>query len=142
MFGYTADPNDVRRAERLRGEFSPLSELVTPLIAHSISKANALALIERAGIRPPRSYAWGFPNANCLESGCGKAQSPRYWALHRKIKPKGFAETARIARKFGVRLAVLNGERIYIDDIPADYPTTEPVAPACDLLCSINAPDL
>lgn len=142
VFGYTADANDVRRAERLRGEFSPLAKLVTPLIERGITKANCLALLEGADIAPPRSYAWGFPNANCLESGCSKAQSPNYWALHRLIKPEGFAKTAAIARKLGVRLAVINGERVFIDDIPEDWPTTNPIAPACDLLCSINAKDL
>lgn len=35
----------------------------------------------------------------------------------------------------GARLARINDERVYIDDIPADWPTTNPIAPECDLLC-------
>lgn len=151
IFGYTADASDVRRAERLAGEFRP-GCFETPLIARHITKANCLALLEGAGIEQPRTYAMGFPNANCLKSGCAKAQSPRYWALYRKCFPDRFGRTAALARKLGVQLAVMgeevgpNGERIvirgFIDDIPADFPTTEAIAPSCDLLCSINAQDL
>lgn len=142
VFGYTADASDVRRAERLRADFSPLATVETPLIERHITKANCLALLEGAGIEPPRSYAWGFPNANCIKSGCVKATSANYWALHRKLVPEGFARTAALARELGVRLARIGDERVFIDDIPEDWPTLNPVAPACDLLCSINAKDL
>lgn len=142
VFGYTADPLDVKRAERLRADFSPHATLVTPLIERGITKANCLALLQGVGIEEPRTYAMGFPNANCLKSGCVKATSPSYWALHRKHFPEGFAKTAALAREIGARLARIGEERVFIDDIPADWPTTNAVAPACDLLCSINAQDL
>jgi hypothetical protein len=141
IFGYTADRSDVARAKRLREEY-PLLNVETPLIDAGISKANCLALIEGAGIELPRTYAMGFPNANCLQSGCCKATSPDYWALHRKCFPLGFAKTAAIARKLGVRLARIHDERVFIDDIPADWPTTNPIAPSCDLLCAIHQKDL
>ena len=151
VFGYTADPSDVKRAKRLVGEFRE-GGFVTPLIERAISKANCLALLKGAGIKLPRTYAMGFPNANCLEYGCSKAQSPRYWALYRKCFPKRFERTAALARELGVMLAVMreekgeDGKRIvvrgFIDDIPEDFPTTDAIAPACDLLCSINAKDL
>lgn len=151
VFGYTADPSDRRRADRLEGEFRP-GCFSTPLIERDITKANCLALLEGAGIKQPRTYAMGFPNANCLEFGCAKAQSPRYWALYRQHFPDRFARTAALARKLGVQLAVMreekgpDGERVvvrgYIDDIPDDFPTTDAIAPSCDLLCSINAKDL
>jgi hypothetical protein len=142
IFGFTADASDQRRAERLRGEFSPLGGICTPLIQRGITKANCLALLEGAGIALPRTYALGFPNANCLKSGCVKAQSPNYWALHRLHFPEGFAKTAALARSLGVRLAKIGEERVFIDDIPADWPTVNPIAPTCDLLCSIHAKDL
>ena len=149
IFGYTADASDRRRAERLRGE---VLHFETPLIERNITKANCLALLERAGIALPRTYAMGFLNANCLKSGCVKSTSPSYWALHRKWFPEGFARTAALARELGVKLVIMGREkgadgkvrnvRGYIDDIPADWPTTDPIAPACDLLCSVNAKDL
>lgn len=151
IFGYTADANDLKRAERLAGEFRT-GCFETPLIPRHITKSNCLALLEGAGIEQPRTYAMGFPNANCLEFGCAKAQSPRYWALYRQCFPERFERTAALARKLGVQLAVVgeergpDGERVvirgYIDDIPADFPTTNAIAPSCDLLCSINAQDL
>lgn len=150
VFGYTADREDVERAARLR-ETYPELDIVTPLIDRGITKAGCLAIVQSVGIELPRSYAWGFPNANCLESGCAKAQSPRYWALHRKMKPEGFARTAAIARSLGVRLAIMGQEvvggklkniRAFIDDIPLDHPTTDAIAPVCDFLCHMAAEDL
>lgn len=151
VFGYTADPNDRRRAERLAAEFLP-GCFETPLIDKGVTKANCLAMLEGAGIELPRTYAMGFPNANCLQSGCAKAQSPSYWALHRKHFPEGFARTAALARKLGVKLVIMkqiklpNGKRKnirgFIDDIPLDHPTTNPIAPECGLLCSAVGKEL
>jgi hypothetical protein len=152
VFGYAYDLNDRKRAKRLEAEISPLGGFVNPLIERHLTKANCRALLAGAGIEEPRTYAMGFPNANCLETGCGKAQSPRYWALFRKHFPARFARTAAVARKLGVRLVIMGQEkgpdgkrrniRGYIDDIPLDHPTSEPVAPVCDLLCSVGAADL
>lgn len=141
IFGYTADRADVTRANALREAYPDL-RVETPLIDRGITKANCLALIEGAGLSLPRTYAMGFPNANCLKSGCCKATSPNYWANHRKWFPEGFERTAALARKLGVRLARINDERVFIDDIPADWPTTNPIAPSCDLLCAIHQQDL
>jgi hypothetical protein len=151
IFGYTADASDMTRAKRLASEFLP-GCFETPLIDKGITKANCLALLEGAGIELPRTYAMGFSNANCLKFGCAKAQSPSYWALFRKCFPDRFAQTAALARELGVKLANMREEkgpdgkrtviRGFIDDIPLDHPTTDPIAPTCDLLCSINAKDL
>lgn len=141
IFGYTADKLDIGRAKRLREEY-PLLKVETPLIDRGITKEGCLALVEGAGIALPRTYAMGFPNANCLKSGCCKATSPNYWANHRKWFPEGFARTAAIARELGVRLARIHDERVFIDDIPADWPTTNAIAPHCDLLCAIHQQDL
>lgn len=83
----------------------------------------------------------GFPNANCLRTGCVKASSPDYWSLYRRWFPDNFAQTAALAREIGARLTRIRGERAFIDEIPADWPTTAPIAPACDFLCQIAAQD-
>ncbi len=134
LFGYTNDKRDIERLKNLRENFFELT-IRAPLIERGLSKANCLALLQGAGIKEPITYAMGFPNANCLKSGCGKATSPDYWALHRKMMPEGFAKTAALARRLGARLTRINDERIFIDDIPADWPTTNPIAPECDLMC-------
>lgn len=141
VFGYTADARDVARAMRLRKTY-PLMHVATPLIDRGLTKQACLSLIEQAGIVPPRTYAMGFANANCIQSGCCKAQSPDYWALHRQVMPDGFARTASLARKLGVRLARIKGERVFIDDIPEDWPTSNPIAPRCDLLCAITQDEI
>jgi hypothetical protein len=141
VFGYTADKTDEARANRLRQEYPDL-KVSFPLIERGISKANCLALVRSVGIAVPRTYAMGFSNANCLKSGCCKATSPNYWANHRKWFPEGFAQTAALARSLGVRLARIGEDRVFIDDIPADWPTTEAIAPSCDLLCAIHQQDL
>lgn len=151
VFGYTADAGDVARAKRMRETYPELT-IETPLIDRGITKAACLAMIQAAGIAPPRTYAMGFHNANCLRSGCAKAVSPDYWALHRIHFPEGNARTAAICRKLGVKLAIVGREkqadgsvkniRAFIDDIPLDQPTLNPIAPACDFLCHIAEQDL
>ncbi len=136
VFGYTADSRDVTRYELLKANYPELI-LRAPLIEQGVTKAACMALVERWGIALPRSYAMGFPNANCLQTGCVKATSPNYWALYRKHFPEQFARTAALARDIGKRLTRINDERIFIEEIPADWPTTEPIAPACDFLCQI-----
>jgi len=82
VFGYTADAEDVERFRRLKANYPELTVRV-PLIDQGVTKAACLALVERWGVELPRSYAMGFPNANCLGTGCVKATSPDYWSLYR-----------------------------------------------------------
>lgn len=137
VFGYTADSEDVARATRLRENYPELT-IETPLIDAGITKANCLGFLERAGIDPPATYALGFPNANCMGTGCVKATSPDYWALYRKHFPEQFSETAALARELGVRLCRIKGERRFIDEIPEDWPTLNPIVPTCDFLCVLS----
>lgn len=136
VFGYTADARDVARFDLVKANFPEIMRRA-PLIEQGITKAATLAMIERWGIALPRSYAMGFPNANCLQTGCVKATSANYWALYRERFPEQFARTAALARDIGKRLARINGERIFIEEIPADWPTIDPIVPACDFLCQI-----
>jgi hypothetical protein len=134
VFGYTADASDVTRALRMANNYPELS-IVTPLIFKGLTKAACIAMLERAGIKPPLTYAMGFTNANCLP--CGKATSPDYWALVRKEFPAKFSRMAKLSRKLGARLCRIEGERRFIDEIPDDWPITNPITPSCDFLCHI-----
>jgi len=42
-----------------------------------------------------------------------------------------------LSRRLDVRLARLGDERIFIDEIPLDHPTTSPITPSCDFLCHL-----
>lgn len=134
VFGYTADKTDVTRANRLRLNW-PDMRVATPLIDKGLTKAACLAIVERAGIALPPMYALGFQNNNCIP--CVKATSPNYWALVRKQFPVEFERMAKLSRELNVRLARIGDDRVFIDEIPDDQPTTDPVQPSCDFLCHL-----
>jgi hypothetical protein len=112
VFGYTADAEDVARYERLKENYPELT-VRAPLIDQGVTKAGSMALVERWGLKLPRSYAMGFPNANCLQTGCVKATSPDYWSLYRYRFPDQFARTAAYAREIGCRLTRINDARLF-----------------------------
>lgn len=135
VFGYTADGPDVKRANRLRLNY-PDMKIETPLIDGGLDKRACLAMVENAGIKLPVLYALGFPNNNCIP--CVKATSPAYWALVRKSFPAEFDRIAKLARALDVRLCRLPGDvRAFIDEIPPDFPVTQPTVPTCDFLCHL-----
>lgn len=138
VFGYTADAADVARAERLRANY-PEMTIVTPLIERGITKEACLDMVQRAGIALPPMYAMGFQNNNCIP--CVKATSPAYWALVRREFPAEFDRMAKLARELDVRLCRIGDERRFIDEIPDDQPTTNPLQPSCDFLCHIAEMD-
>ena len=139
VFGYTADGPDVARAEALR-EFYPDLTIETPLIDRGVKKEACLSMLLDAGILLPVLYILGFPNNNCI--ACVKATSARYWALVRLHFPEIFTRMALLSRELGVRLCRIDGERRFIDEIPEDYPVTQPIMPACDFLCAISMEDM
>lgn len=141
IFGYTADRGDVERYGRLKANYPEL-RTKAPLIEAGVTKAATIAMLENAGIKPPRTYAMGFPNANCLQTGCVKATSPDYWSLFRPRFPDRFAAMAERSRRIGARLTRINDVRIFIDEIPAEWPVTNPIAPACDFLCALAEMDM
>jgi 3'-phosphoadenosine 5'-phosphosulfate sulfotransferase (PAPS reductase)/FAD synthetase len=132
VYGFTNDAADINRAKRIRENNFDMT-IRTPLIERGLDKAACLAMIQGAGIKEPVTYSMGFPNANCLP--CVKATSPDYWSLYRLRFPEGFARMVELSRRLGARLTRINDERIFIDEIPDDWPVTQAIAPACDLLC-------
>lgn len=139
IFGYTADKLDVARSKRLVESFPEMSARF-PLIDRGITKEACLAMLSGVGIEPPITYALGFPNANCIP--CVKATSPAYWALVRRHAPEKFERMAKLSRQLGARLARINNVRVFIDEIPENYPTTDPIVPSCDFLCSLAEKNL
>lgn len=132
VFGYTYDYSDQARARRMLNTYPDMKQR-HPLIDWQLDKRACLAMIMNAGIEPPIMYSLGFQNNNCIP--CVKATSPSYWALVRKQFPEEFDRMAKLSRDLGARLTRIKGVRSFIDEIPADHPTTDPIAPACDFLC-------
>lgn len=139
VFGYTCDATDQARAVRLAQTFFELT-IETPLIAAGLDKAACLAIVQGAGIALPVMYSLGFQNNNCIP--CGKATSPNYWSAIRLHFPAEFSRMAALSRSLGARLTRIEDVRMFIDEIPADWPVLNPTAPACDFLCHIAAMDL
>mgnify|MGYP003114730423 FL=1 len=139
IFGYTADSADVKRATGLTENWPELT-CEFPLIERGLTKASCMAIVEDAGIKLPEIYSFGFPNANCVP--CCKATSPDYWAMVRKHFPDEFNRMNELSRELGARLARVNGERVFIDEVPADQALTKPIAPDCDFLCALAEQDL
>jgi hypothetical protein len=139
VLGYTADATDANRADRLRANY-PEQRIVTPLIERGLMKAHCLDMVQRAGIALPSMYALGFRNNNCIP--CSKAQSPAYWALVRREFPEQFARFAAMCRDLDMRLCKLNGEKIFVDEVPRNQPVTDPIQPSCDFLCHLAEQDL
>jgi 3'-phosphoadenosine 5'-phosphosulfate sulfotransferase (PAPS reductase)/FAD synthetase len=140
VFGYTADAEDVAPDRLGFGEHWFEEQTVFPLIERGLNKAACIEMVQRAGIAPPVTYALGFPNANCLP--CPKATSPAYWALVRLHFPDRFDRMASLSRELGARLTRISDERIFIDEIPANFPTTGAIVPSCDFLCAIAEKDM
>lgn len=136
VFGYTADKRDATRAADFRLRFTDM-DIETPLIDAGLTKAACLGVIQRAGIELPVLYQFGFHNNNCMP--CVKATSPDYWALVRKVRPEEFARMVVLSRKLNVRLARVHGERVFIDEIPVNWPVVNPVVPTCDFVCAAAA---
>jgi len=139
VFGYTADKRDVERAARLRETFFEL-DIRTPLIDAGLDKAACMAIVLGAGIELPRCYGWGLHNANCIP--CGKGEAPGYWAVIRKFAPEKFWRFAKLSRSIGARCLVIKKVRYFVDELPDDWPLTNAIAPACDMLCGMHAEEL
>lgn len=114
VFGFTAD--EQKRHDRF--VLTERSNVLPVLIDAGITKQDCITRLEAAGIKPPRLYAEGYPNANCI--GCVKATSPTYWNLVRETRPEVFDERAEQSRRLGVRLVRHSGKRIFLDELPAD----------------------
>jgi hypothetical protein len=91
---------------------------VLPILIDSrTSKAECFAIINNAGIKLPRIYDLGYPNANCV--GCVKAGSVSYWNLVREKHPEVFKDRAEQSRRLGTKLVVRKGKRIFLDELLA-----------------------
>jgi hypothetical protein len=115
VFGFTVEEHD--RIADFEGN-NPELDCEWILRDRFIRKADCFDILRQANIELPAMYALGFRNNNCL--GCVKATSPAYWNLTRRYFPSVFFLRAAQSREIGCRLARLNGERIFLDELPPD----------------------
>lgn len=117
VMGFTAD--EEKRSRRFMLGERP--NTLPVLIEAGITKADCFAILKAAGIKRPRMYDLGYPNANCI--GCVKATSPTYWNHVRAVHPEVFkerAERSRTVGRNGAKLVRYKGKRIFLDELPPD----------------------
>lgn len=112
VLGFTSD--EISRYNRfiLTERFNVLPVLIEA----NISKQDCAAILLKQGIKLPRVYAEGYPNANCI--GCVKATSPTYWNLVRETRSDVFAQRCEQSRRLGVKLVRYKKQRIFLDELP------------------------
>lgn len=115
VFGFTADEED--RIEEFEKN-NPFMTCCWILRDRGINKQQCFQRLAEAGIALPQMYLLGFKNNNC--KCCVKATSPGYWNKSRALFPEMFALRAQRSRELGVRLVRVNGERIFLDELPFD----------------------
>jgi hypothetical protein len=138
VMGYTSEERD--RAASLRKQNFERT-ILTPLIEASLTKADCLAMVERAGIELPAMYKLGFQNNNCI--GCPKG-GRGYWNMIRKHFPDKFDRMAKLQRKLDVSFwQEPDGSGLYLDQLDPsrgvqhDEPNIE-----CSIMCHIAEGDI
>jgi hypothetical protein len=130
VLGFTAD----EAARHQRFVLTERENVLPVLIEAGITKNQCFEILRSEGVRLPRMYELGYPNANC--PGCVKATSPSYWNLVRTAHPEVFASRASQSRSLGVRLVRHQGKRIFLDELPMDAKWRALKAmPECGLFC-------
>jgi len=122
VFGLTADED--KRIDRFNSNHPDL-KLDWVLQTHGYRKEDCYRILRRAKVELPVMYSLGYRNNNCL--GCVKATSAGYWNMIRRDFPDTFEKRAKQSRDLGVRLTRVNGERVFLDELPADYIPAEPL---------------
>ena len=131
VFGYTAE--EIHRADRFR-EQNPGVTLRTPLIEHQLTKADCLAMVDRAGIELPAMYRLGYSNNNCI--GCVKG-GMGYWNKIRVDFPETFDRMAQMERTLGRSVIRADGEQVFLDQLDPHRGDTTEIDMDCSLTCAI-----
>lgn len=112
---------------------SERSNTLPILIDSGITKPMCFDMITDAGLKLPRVYLQGYPNANCI--GCVKATSPTYWNHVRKQHPIVFEQRAEQSRRIGAKLTRYKGERMYLDELPVYAKGAKMKSYDCGIFC-------
>lgn len=136
VFGFTAEEAD--RFEDFQ-ERNPDMNCSAPLVDAGVGKADALAMVRRAGIELPIAYRQGFQNANC--KGCPKG-GEGYWNHTRKVHPLVFQ--ARLERQESIGPGAYffrdrtTGERFGLKDLDPKAGRHDEPMPACSFFCEMT----
>jgi hypothetical protein len=131
IFGYTIE--EKKRAAHFE-DANPTLSVEWLLIDGGVTKQDCKDALADAGIALPAMYALGFEHNNCI--GCVKSTSGGYWNRVRRLFPDVFARRARQSRLIGARLVRVDGERVFLDELPLEEDTPDDdidCGPTCQL---------
>lgn len=97
VFGFEFDKKEMNRALSIQKNY-PNSKPIFPLLMMGYDKSQCIKIVSDAGISPPRSYAMGFNNNNCLNTGCVQG-GIGYWQKMKKDFPDKFYKMAEREHK-------------------------------------------
>lgn len=132
VFGYTAEEQD--RVDQFI-DANADARLWPILVEQGLMHSDCLAMVQRAGIELPAMYKLGYRNNNCI--GCVKGGAG-YWNKIRVDFPEAFDRQAEIGRRLGVRLVKVDGQRVFLDELPTgvgDYPKEPEIQ--CGIFCEM-----
>jgi hypothetical protein len=139
VMGYTVE--EQHRFDRVRKR-NPGEVIVAPLIDANLTKADCLAIVERAGIALPVMYRLGFRNNNCI--GCPRG-GMGYWNHIRRHFPETFDRMARLERELGHAMLPdgKTGRRVFLDELDPDrgHHPSEPEI-ECSVMCALAEQDI
>ena len=134
VMGYTAE--EQHRYDRVVKR-NPGENIVAPLIDANLSKADCLAMVERADIELPAMYRLGFQNNNCI--GCPRG-GMGYWNHIRRHFPAVFDRMAALERKLGHAIIPdgKSGKRVFLDELDPNrgHLPSEPEI-ECSIMCNL-----
>lgn len=135
VLGYTSEEGE--RYNRFL-DANNSAKVVAPLIERGITKADCLAMIERAGIDLPMMYKLGFNNANCI--GCVKG-GEGYMNKVRREFPVHFERLADVQESIGPSAYLFRnrktGERFSLRDLPPNSGRHSEILPDCGVACEL-----
>jgi hypothetical protein len=137
VLGFTKD----EEARHNRFVMTERENVLPVLIEAGYTKQDCVDFLQKQGIALPRVYSLGYPNANCI--GCVKATSPTYWNLVRETYPDVFQQRAEQSRRLGAKLARVNNERIFLDELDpkAKGRPLKTMQIECGIFCEENPDD-
>lgn len=134
VFGFT-----VEETERFNDfvERNPSLLCEAPLIEQQLTKADCLAMMQRAGIKLPLMYRQGFSNANCI---CPKG-GEGYFNQVRIVRPESFLRMRDAQEAIGPGAYFFRnrktGERFGLKDLDPNAGRHDEPAPSCSFFCEM-----
>lgn len=140
VLGYTVEEQD--RLDNFR-DANNGRRIVCPLIEKNLTKADCLAMVERAGIALPAMYQLGYNNNNCR---CCVKGGEGYFNRQRIDFPEHFAALADVQEAIGPGAYLFRdrktGERYSLRNLPPDKGRHIEPEISCSIFCMMAEEDI